>query len=85
MPLAVNDYFVDVRNHPVDGEARYQALLTDLKATERVFGIKILPAGDEVSFEGAIPFPARGKARVDLQERTTIPVLVAPLPTTNEL
>ena len=85
MPLSVNEYFEDVRNHPVDGEARYVALLTDLKATERVFGIKILPTGDEVSFEGAIPFPARGKARDDLLERSSSPMLVAPMPTTAEL
>ena len=86
MPLSVNDYFEDVRNHPVDGEARYHALLTDLKANEQLIGIKILPTGDEVSFEGAIPFPARGNAaREDLLERSSSPMLVAPLPTIAEL
>ena len=82
MPLTVNDYFEDVRNHPVDGEARYDTLLTDLKATEVVFGIKILPTGDEFNFEGAIPFPARGNARDDLQEKSSVPMIDAPLPTT---
>lgn len=84
MPLAVNEYFEDVRNHPGDGEARYHALLGDLKATERLIGIKILPTGEEVSFEGAIPFPARGNARADLSEERTTPMLVEPFPTTKE-
>ena len=85
MPLSVNDYFEHIRDHPVDGEARYNALISDLKATESLFGIKVLPTGEEISFEGAIPFPARGKAREDLLWRSSSAAVFEALPGATEI
>lgn len=52
---AVNDYLQTLRSHPFVGEIRYNTLLTDIKKSEQQYGVKILPNGTEVSFEGAIP------------------------------
>jgi len=58
-PSVVNDYLETIRSNSDDGENRYKTLLSDIKKSEKQYGVKILPDGTEVSFEGANPFITR--------------------------